>query len=181
MTFAPHFANNAADTHPQMRSKPQSRQWIVRRVTSVNSWLALIAAPLATLAQTTPQTPGEAWTAPGRAARKQNPVPADAKSIAAGKELFTVGCLPCHGPAGKGDGPAAATLEREGHPIRPGNLSNTNLWQQPDGALFWKVSEGKSPMPAFQETFSEEQRWHIVNYVRTLAPREANKSSDPKR
>src|SRR5947207_913967 len=53
----------------------------------------------------------DAWTAPARAARKQNPVLSDATSIVQGKELFLAGCLPCHGPAGKGDGPAAAALE----------------------------------------------------------------------
>jgi len=121
----------------------------------------------------------EPWVAPGRAARKQNPVAADAKSIAEGKELFTVACLPCHGPQGKGDGPAAPTLQRNGVPIRPGNLSSPKLWDQPDGAIFWKISEGKTPMPAFQEALSEEQRWKIVNYVRTLAPK-TNDNGQPK-
>jgi len=48
------------------------------------------------------------------------------------------------------------------------------MWQQTDGAIFWKISEGNSPMPAFQEAFSDAQRWDIVNYVRTLAPKETN-------
>src|SRR5437016_3272170 len=60
--------------------------------------------------QTTVKTESEPWIAPARAARKQNPIPADTKSVAQGKELFAIGCLPCHGAAGKGDGPAAATL-----------------------------------------------------------------------
>ena len=101
---------------------------------------------------------------------------ADAQSLSKGKELYTAGCMPCHGPAGKGDGSAAALLERNGAPIRPGNLSDPKLWQQSDGTLFWKISEGKTPMPAFQEAFSEEQRWQIVTYVRTLAPKEQIKS-----
>lgn len=109
------------------------------------------------------------WTAPARAARKENPTPADDKSRARGKELFTAGCLPCHGPSGRGDGPAAAALER-----KPGNLSDPKMWLQSDGAIFWKMSEGNAPMPAFQEAFSEAQRWDIVNYVRTLAPKETN-------
>ena len=112
------------------------------------------------------------WIAPARAARKQNPTPADEKSITRGKELFTVGCLPCHGPSGRGDGPAAASLER-----KPGNLSDPKMWQQSDGAIFWKMSEGNAPMPAFQEAFSEAQRWDIVNYVRTLAPKETNSTA----
>jgi len=118
----------------------------------------------------------EPWTAPGRAARKENPITADAKSVAQGKELFIAGCLPCHGPTGRGDGPAAALLERNGKQIRPGNLSDPKLWQQSDGTIFWKISEGRTPMPAFQEAFSEEQRWQIVIYVRTLAPKEENKN-----
>jgi mono/diheme cytochrome c family protein len=109
------------------------------------------------------------WSAPARAARKENPTPADDNSRARGKELFTVGCLPCHGPSGRGDGPAAASLER-----KPGNLSDPKMWEQTDGAIFWKISEGNAPMPAFQEAFSEAQRWDIVNYVRTLAPKETN-------
>ena len=118
-----------------------------------------------------PRDPALEWVAPARAARKANPVTADARTIAAGKELFVAACLPCHGQFGKGDGPAAATLEREGKPIRPGNLSSPKLWEQTDGTIFWKMSEGRTPMPSF-ESFPEELRWQIVDYVRTLAPKE---------
>lgn len=113
----------------------------------------------------------EEWVMPARKARKQNPIPADDKSIVLGKELFIASCLPCHGPAGKGDGTAAPSLERNGVKIRPGNLSDPKMWQQTDGAIFWKISEGNSPMPSFAEALTEDQRWQIVNYVRTLAPR----------
>ena len=111
------------------------------------------------------------WTATARAARKENPVPADAKSLAQGKLLYVAGCMPCHGSTGKGDGPAAATLERKGVHVHPGILSDPKMWQQTDGAIFWKLTEGNTPMPAWAETLSEEQRWSVVNYVRTLAPK----------
>ena len=134
----------------------------------------LLTAPenLVTRAQDAAKGTNETWITPARAARKANPVSADAKSLLQGKELFTNGCLPCHGPTGRGDGPAAISLDRNGVKVRPGNLSNPKMWQQSDGALFWKISEGKTPMPAFQEAFTEEQRWQIINYIRTLAPRE---------
>ena len=106
------------------------------------------------------------WNAPPRAARKKNPIASDEKSIAAGKDLYITFCLPCHGPTGKGDGPAAKALEKS-----PGNLSNSKMWDQTDGALFWKLTEGRSPMPSFDKTLTEEQRWQVVNYIRTLAPR----------
>ncbi len=105
------------------------------------------------------------WTAPTRATKKKNPIPAETASIAAGKSLYLKECLSCHGSAGKGDGSAAAALER-----KPGNLSDPKLWQQTDGALFWKLTEGNKPMPSFAQNFTEDQRWQVINYVRTLAP-----------
>jgi mono/diheme cytochrome c family protein len=120
------------------------------------------------------------WTAPARAARKQNPVAGDPTSLTKGKELYTAGCLPCHGPGGKGDGPAAATLERNGVRVRPGNLSDPKRWEESDGALFWKITEGNSPMPSWGPTLTDEQRWSIVNYIRTLAPKPAGNNQTNK-
>jgi mono/diheme cytochrome c family protein len=113
-----------------------------------------------------PKGGAEQWKAPARAARKKNPVPADEKSIAAGKVFYVKECLACHGATGKGDGPSAKDLERPA-----GDLSNPKMWQQTDGELFWKITEGKKPMPSYEKNFSEEDRWNVVNYTRTLAPK----------
>ncbi len=128
--------------------------------------VSLAAALAASLALS--QDANAPWTAPSRAARKKNPIASDAASVAAGTALYLKECFSCHGPAGKGDGTAAATLER-----KPGNLSDPKLWLQSDGALFWKLTEGNKPMPSFAQTFSEDQRWQVINYVRTLAPQQA--------
>ncbi len=161
---------------PTVRTDPLHEPRITHALSFAGWVIALVLGLLAVIGQNAPKTEGEAWTAPARAARKPNPIPADAKSLAQGKELFLAACLACHGPAGKGDGPVAGTLERNGVHIRPGDLSNAKLWEQTDGTLFWKISEGRSPMPSFQEGFSEEQRWQIVIYVRTLAPHTGDKS-----
>ncbi len=101
---------------------------------------------------------------------EKNPVPADENSLAAGKAVYAKECLSCHGNAGKGDGPAAKDLEKN-----PGDLSKASMWDQTDGALFWKLTEGKKPMPSFEKNLSEEQRWQVINYIRTLAPKPAPK------
>ncbi|MBI3851196.1 MAG: cytochrome c [Verrucomicrobia bacterium] len=138
--------------------------------------VSVVAIVVASLVLTTAsaqdalKTATNTWTAPARAARKVNPIPANEQTVAQGKQLFIAACLACHGPAGKGDGPAAVSLERNGVKIRPGNLSDPRMRQQPDGAIFWKISEGNSPMPTFGEALTEEQRWLVVTYVRTLAP-----------
>ena len=127
-----------------------------------------------TTAQAQEGSTNSVWVAPTRAARKENPVPADEKSMAQGKGLYVAGCMPCHGATGRGDGPAAATLERNGVHVHPGNLSDPKIWEQTDGAIFWKLTEGKTPMPAWRETLSEEQRWSVINYIRILAPKPAS-------
>lgn len=147
------------------------------RLAVAAAWVLVPASLIVVFAESGGSNPPNAWVATPRAARKENPIVADPKSVAAGKELFIAACMPCHGATGRGDGPAAAALERDAKPIRPGNLSDPKLREQTDGALFWKMSEGRTPMPAFQEVLTEEQRWQIVNYVRTLAvPSGTNKS-----
>ena len=103
----------------------------------------------------------EEWTAPARAAAKKNPVKADAASIGRGKTVYTAECASCHGTRGKGDGPAAKDLEKS-----PGDM--TKLGGQSDGALFWKITEGKKPMASFATKLTEQQRWDVVNYLHTL-------------
>lgn len=109
------------------------------------------------------------WKAPARAAKKQNPFPADNASLQAGKRVYEAECSSCHGPKGKGDGPSAKDLE-----VPAGDLSNPALWGQSDGELFWKLTEGRKPMPSYAQTLTEEQRWHVVNFLRTLAKKPAS-------
>lgn len=95
-----------------------------------------------------------------------NPVPADTISIAAGQELYREYCLPCHGPGGQGDGAAGLALNPP-----PADLSEHTIpGVHTDGQLFEWISTGYpgSPMPAFEHHLTEEQRWHLVNFIRTL-------------
>jgi copper transport protein len=94
-------------------------------------------------------------------AARNNPVPATAESIARGRMLFQNNCTICHGESGKGDGPAAATLE-----IPPANLYD-HIPYHPDTFFFNVISKGLSGiMPAFEGQISEEDRWNILNYLR---------------
>lgn len=73
--------------------------------------------------------------------------------------------MPCHGKTGAGDGPAGSALTP-----KPANFTDTNLMSKAtDGELFWKMSNGRGPMPAWKDQLSETQRWQLVNYLRTLS------------
>ena len=125
--------------------------------------IALGAAPYVLPVHSLADTPQEEWKAPARAARKKNPIAVDAKSLASGKAVFAAQCMSCHGPAGHGDGPAAKDLNP-----KPRNLSDPKIQEQSDGSIFWKITEGKKPMPTFEKLISEDDRWNVINYVRTL-------------
>ena len=104
------------------------------------------------------------WVVPDVAKNKRNPVPADAQTIATGKDLWNLHCKSCHGTKGLGDGPKAAQLKTE-----PGDLSKADVQSQTDGAFFYKISEGRDDMPKFKQKIpDEDDRWSLVNFMRTL-------------
>lgn len=105
----------------------------------------------------------EPWNAPIRASRRRSPVPADMAAITAGQALYVQECASCHGNTGKGDGPSAKDLE-----VAVADLASPKIQGQSDGTLFWKISEGRKPMPGMSAKWSENQRWQVVDYIRTF-------------
>jgi mono/diheme cytochrome c family protein len=106
------------------------------------------------------------WTAPAAEAGKKNPVAVNESSLAAGQKIYLKRCVACHGKTGNGDGPNAADLG-----IHPAKLSDPAVREQTDGALFWKITVGKKPMPNYGSRLSSTDRWNVINYVRSLAKR----------
>ena len=103
------------------------------------------------------------WLSPAPSAATKNPVAPTQGSIAAGQKIYSKTCVMCHGKAGDADGPAVIELN-----IHPAKLSDPHLATESDGSLFWKITTGKKPMPAYGKRLSETDRWNLVNYVRTL-------------
>ena len=110
------------------------------------------------------------WELPEDADKTKNPVGATAESIAKGKELYLDrnkgNCIFCHGEIGSGNEANLAQLRR-----KPADISNkVRMSSMTDGEVFWKISKGITGiMPTGERRMSEEERWHVVNYVRTLA------------
>jgi mono/diheme cytochrome c family protein len=106
------------------------------------------------------------WLSPAPSAAKKNPIAPTQQSIAAGQKIYSKTCAMCHGKSGDADGPAVIELN-----IHPAKLSDPQLAIESDGALFWKITTGKKPMPAYGKRLSETDRWALVNYIRTLPKR----------
>ncbi|MCF6184456.1 MAG: cytochrome c [Bacteroidales bacterium] len=103
------------------------------------------------------------WVAPKSADNNKNPFSGNEEAVKIGKKLYKQNCAICHGNKGVGDGLAGMSLKP-----KPSNLTTAEFNKQTDGAIFWKLTEGKSPMPSYKTTFSEKQRWQIVNYLRSI-------------
>ena len=96
-----------------------------------------------------------------------NPIAPNVDSIASGGVLYEQNCLPCHGVSGAGDGPVGRTL----NPPPADLILHTVPGVHPDGRLYDWISNGfpDSVMPAFKDNLTDEERWHLVNYIRTLS------------
>jgi mono/diheme cytochrome c family protein len=103
------------------------------------------------------------WKVPDRAARKKNPIPTSEQSLKMGKQFYARECQDCHGANGKGDGPAARDM------AEIPDLALPRIQKQTDGELFYKITTGRKPMPGAEKSLTEEQRWHVVNYIRGMA------------
>lgn len=140
----------------------RGRPW--RRAAISGGALAGMAALALGLAYTvapnipTPPVPLTARFAP-------NPVPDTPETIAAGAATYAQRCAICHGPRGKGDGPAAFTLRP-----RPVDLT-VHVPQHAPGEVHYWISAGipGTAMPAWKDDLSDAQRWEIVRFLFALA------------
>lgn len=110
------------------------------------------------------QAQSKTWMVPKEASSRSNPLSGDQASINSGKALYQTYCTPCHGNQGKGNGIAAVSLKP-----KPADHTSDMIQSESDGSLFYKISEGRTPMPSYKAAFTESQRWALVNYIRTLA------------
>ncbi|MEI7629452.1 MAG: cytochrome c [Bacteroidota bacterium] len=108
--------------------------------------------------------PPKKWVSPAAAEQLKNPIPSDPNSLKEAKKLYISNCSPCHGNGGKGDGIASASVNP-----KPADHTSAAIQKESDGSLYWKLTEGRSPMPSYKQVLTDAQRWQLINFIRTLA------------
>lgn len=108
----------------------------------------------------------EQQTPRAEAAKLKNPVASNAASVATGQQLYQKYCRFCHGTTGRADSPMAPK------DMKPSNLADAT-WDRgsSDGEIFVVIQEGAGPdykMKGLKGKISDQDTWHVVNYVRTL-------------
>jgi mono/diheme cytochrome c family protein len=104
------------------------------------------------------------WTARAQARKLKNPYPATPEALSAGAELYTKHCRSCHGQDGDGKGEKASELS-----VAPGDFTDrSKMDPESDGELYWQITKGRRPMPSFADKLNAQQRWQLVDYIRTF-------------
>ena len=93
-----------------------------------------------------------------------NPFPPTPDSLETGAATYIQVCQACHGEGGRGDGPAGVALDPP-----PADLV-VHVPLHPEADLFRFIREGipGTGMAPLGNQLTEEQIWHVVNYIRTL-------------
>lgn len=107
----------------------------------------------------------EGWDIPDKYNNMENQYAGQEDDDEIGDDLFSTHCKSCHGKEGFGDGSKAEELESE---MR--DFTSEEVQGQSDGVLYYKTFIGMDEMPNFEKKITdEEERWLLVNYIRTLA------------
>ena len=93
-------------------------------------------------------------------------LPSHPVDAAQGAAIFAARCAMCHGPAGAGDGPLAASI----HPP-PVALGSAAAMRGVTPALMFRivsVGVAGTQMAGFADSLSTDERWSVVAYVNSL-------------
>lgn len=131
------------------------------------SYFLLLASFLGILIFSSMQTTQQNhhWEAPKSADTIKNPLEGNYAATQKGKTLFEKQCAMCHGKEGKGNGTLAPGLNP-----KPSDLTSKHNQSHTDGALYWKIMTGMSPMPSYENAhkLDHNQCWQLINYIREL-------------
>lgn len=94
----------------------------------------------------------------------KNPLDKDPRWLDRGKEAYGFYCGMCHGPRADGHG----TVGQSFHPL-PSDLRSREVQQLSDGEIFGIITFGSRRSPPLAHTVSEEDRWAIIRFLRSLA------------
>lgn len=105
-------------------------------------------------------------------AQVKNPLaPLTGKELEEAGRLFNINCAICHGAKGEANGPLAPKVGGVKSIIASSPTFS-------DGRIFFVMTYGQNNMGSYASQLSREQRWRIVQYIRTLEPKTAAPAAD---
>ncbi|MBM4435748.1 MAG: cytochrome c [Actinobacteria bacterium] len=94
--------------------------------------------------------------------------PFDAPTLERGTRIYRSNCAMCHGVAADGQSFVATKFVAVGARRAPPNLHSAVVKDSPDGVLFLIVTNGSGDMPSFQRLLTDDERWSVIQYLRSI-------------
>jgi mono/diheme cytochrome c family protein len=132
--------------------------------------MLLLAVVSVSAQESKPAAVAAEYKIPADAAKMVNPVKPSAASIGQGKKMYEIDCEVCHGKDGDGKGDLAADMK-----VKLADYHDpAALKDRTDGELFYIIKNGKGEMPSEGDRAKPDAIWNLVNYIRSLAKKEAS-------
>lgn len=97
----------------------------------------------------------------------KNPVGLNTVTLDSARVLYRNDCAKCHGVNGDGEKPPDSMYS---YSTKPTNFTDAKVVDaMSDGEIFWKITNGRKPMPSFKIRLTDEQRWELVDLIRVFA------------
>ena len=129
-------------------------------------FLLILAVIAAAIVYSAVNNTAWSWPVPEEAKQLKNPLQPTALGLKSARDVYADKCARCHGDTGKGDGRDATRY----YPAPTDFTDSKKMSAATDGELFYKISEGKKPMPVFKNKLTEDQRWELVLLLRSFVP-----------
>lgn len=97
---------------------------------------------------------------------KLNPYPITKASLEHGKMLYNIYCGICHGD--KGDGAGYLVRDDGKYPAQPAILTSDEFIAASNGRFYHAIMFGKNVMSSYADKLSYEERWQVIQYIRSL-------------
>jgi mono/diheme cytochrome c family protein len=102
------------------------------------------------------------WVVPQDQINIKNPSAYNRQNVKEGKALFMTNCKSCHGEPGKFN---AVPLTPP-----PPDVTSEKMILNSEGSLYYKITSGRVAMPSFEKTLNIDQRWKIINFLKSYDP-----------
>lgn len=100
--------------------------------------------------------------------------PLDSVQMSEAQRLFNINCAICHGPKLDAQGPLSAG----GKIPAVANLTLKQYVDMPVGTMFYSVTYGKNNMGSYASQLTREQRWMVIQYVKSQQLKGSEKATD---
>ena len=102
----------------------------------------------------------QVWVVPAENDARKSPFAFDDASRKAGSEIYMTSCKSCHGEPGKNN---AVPLVPP-----PPDMSSVRMQANSDGAMQYKITNGRGTMPSFKNTIATTDVWKVISFVRSF-------------